>query len=121
MIRSTEQSEGHKGHSTMAAMNKRIPIFAVSASLVEEKKPLYIDAGFDGWILKPIDFKRLSTLLAGIYETDTRRICLYAPGAWEHGGWFSLGEDDDSQAGATPTADGEGRLLTTGAKLKSPS
>ncbi|KAG6179754.1 hypothetical protein E4U27_003073 [Claviceps purpurea] len=93
MIRSTEHSQDHKGHSRLAKNNRhRIPIFAVSASLMEAKKQLYVDAGFDGWILKPIDFKRLSTLLSGIDHLDVRQACLYAPGNWEHGGWFSLEE-----------------------------
>ncbi|KAG5948338.1 hypothetical protein E4U53_006311 [Claviceps sorghi] len=89
MIRSMEQSHDHKGHSRLAANNnERIPIFAVSASLMEEKRQHYMDAGFDGWILKPIDFKRLSTLLSGIRNPDVRKTCLYAPGQWEQGGWL---------------------------------
>lgn len=117
MIRSMEQSDDHKGHSRMAANNNlRIPIFAVSASLVEEKRQLYMDAGFDGWILKPIDFKRLSTLLSGVHDLDVRRSCLYAPGEWERGGWFSLREEATGEGAissqATPNADSEGRQLT---------
>ncbi|KAK2591677.1 hypothetical protein QQS21_010637 [Conoideocrella luteorostrata] len=100
LIRSLERSDEHKGHSAIAAPNRRIPIFAVSASLVEEKRQTYIDAGFDGWILKPIDFKRLSTLLTGIHNISTRKGCLYTQGEWESGGWFALGERDGSE-GAT--------------------
>lgn len=88
MIRSMETSGEHHGHSTLADTNHRIPIFAVSASLVEREKQTYIDAGFDGWILKPIDFKRLNTLLAGISDEEVRNSCLYEPGQWERGGWF---------------------------------
>ncbi|KAG6037106.1 hypothetical protein E4U41_005332 [Claviceps citrina] len=106
MIRSTEQEHDHKGHSRLAAANDdRIPIFAVSASLMEEKRQLYMDAGFDGWILKPIDFKRLSTLLSGIYYLDVRTTCLYVPGEWEHGGWFSL-------AGRNQISAGDDRIAT---------
>lgn len=123
MIRSTERSDVHKGPSKMAGNHRRIPIFAVSASLVEEKKQIYEDAGFDGWILKPIDFKRLSTLLAGIHQSDTRKSSLYAPGEWERGGWFSLGETDGSEATTssqvTPTGDTEGKQLK--ADVKPPS
>ncbi|KAH8684598.1 putative cyanobacterial phytochrome B [Tricladium varicosporioides] len=87
MIRSFEKS--HPGIlSLRAAVNGRVPIFAVSASLVERERQTYIDAGFDGWILKPIDFKRLNVLLLGIVEDDTRDACLYKPGEWEQGGWF---------------------------------
>ncbi|PON30535.1 hypothetical protein TGAM01_v200975 [Trichoderma gamsii] len=87
-IREIETSE-NKGLSPMAAKCGRIPIFAVSASLVEELKNTYVEAGFDGWILKPIDFKRLSTLLKGIYDAETRDSCIYVPGEWEKGGWFT--------------------------------
>lgn len=105
MIRSMEQSHDHKGHSRLAANNNhRIPIFAVSASLMEEKRQNYMDAGFDGWILKPIDFKRLSTLLSGIYDLDLRKTCLYVPGEWERGGWLSLGGNSSSESAASSQA-----------------
>ena len=105
MIRETEQSDEHKGHSDLAASNRRIPIFAVSASLVESRKDEYTEAGFDGWILKPIDFKRLSTLLEGIHNPETRRSSLYTPGDWERGGWFSMGAagEQEGSSQATPT------------------
>ncbi|KAK2030461.1 hsp90-like protein [Colletotrichum zoysiae] len=92
MIRAFEKSGDHNGHSAIAAHNGGIPIFAVSASLIERERDKYIDAGFDGWILKPIDFKRLNTLLLGIVDDDVRAACLYAPGQWEQGGWFNLRE-----------------------------
>jgi CheY-like chemotaxis protein len=69
---------------------KRIPILAVSASLLERERQVYINAGFDGWILKPIDFKRLSTLLIGTVDEEVRKECLYQPGEWERGGFFEL-------------------------------
>ena len=43
----------------------RVPVIAVSASLVEGNRFDYIEMGFDGWILKPIDFARLDFLLQG--------------------------------------------------------
>ncbi|KAJ4254346.1 hypothetical protein NW762_009938 [Fusarium torreyae] len=110
MIRSMEASTEHHGHSSLADTNHRIPIFAVSASLVERERQTYIDAGFDGWILKPIDFKRLNTLLAGITDEDVRNSCLYEQGQWERGGWFlprsSVGGSDTSD-GTTPRAEPE--------------
>jgi CheY-like chemotaxis protein len=87
MIRSFEKSHPVK-LSVRASVNRRVPIFAVSASLVERERQTYINAGFDGWILKPIDFKRLNTLLLGIVEDKERNKCLYSPGSWEKGGWF---------------------------------
>lgn len=89
MIRKLEKDADHKGLSQLAKSNGRVPIFAVSASLVEDEKQKYVDAGFDGWILKPVDFKRLNTLLTGILDDEVRVSCLYEPGEWERGGWFS--------------------------------
>lgn len=88
MIRATEHSDDHAGLSALALKQGRTPIFAVSASLVEKEKDSYINAGFDGWILKPIDFKRLATLLLGIQDDETRDSSLYVAGQWECGGWF---------------------------------
>ncbi|KAJ4395407.1 hypothetical protein N0V85_006560 [Neurospora sp. IMI 360204] len=90
MIRAFEKSNRHGGQqlSDIASDNGRVPIFAVSASLVEHEKDTYVDAGFDGWILKPIDFKRLETLLQGITDNKVRNDALYVPGQWERGGWF---------------------------------
>lgn len=103
MIRSFEKIHPGSGLSDRAAFNGRVPIFAVSASLIEKDRQLYIDAGFDGWILKPIDFKRLSTLLCGIVEEHTRKICLYKPGEWERGGWFAQEQPDVFQASTAPS------------------
>lgn len=88
MIRETERSDKHLGLSSLASPHGRIPIVAVSASLVESKKDSYVDGGFDAWILKPIDFKRLETLLKGIKDDEVRNGALYQPGEWERGGWF---------------------------------
>jgi CheY-like chemotaxis protein len=87
MIR--EKDESTLPLSSIAAKYGRTPVIAVSASLVERNKHLYIDAGFDGWILKPIDFRRLETLLAGAVEDEVRDKELYVPGEWERGGWFA--------------------------------
>lgn len=75
--------------SPIAAKHGRIPVIAVSASLVERDKDILVGAGFDGWILKPIDFKRFETLLAGAVEDEVRDKELYVPGEWERGGWFA--------------------------------
>lgn len=88
MIRSHEQVRGHEFLSSIGSIKDRIPIFAVSASLVERERQTYIDAGFDGWILKPIDFKRLNVLMNAISDDKLRKSCLYQPGKWEKGGWF---------------------------------
>lgn len=94
MIRSFEKT--HPGYhlSEHPAHRGRVPIIAVSASLIEKDRQMYIDAGFDGWILKPIDFKRLSVLLLGVLDEDARESCLYKPGGWERGGWFVQRQSD---------------------------
>ncbi|KAL4914749.1 hypothetical protein BDW62DRAFT_189747 [Aspergillus aurantiobrunneus] len=69
--------------------NLHVPVFAVSASLLEKDAPMYMDLGFDGWIMKPINFNRLNTLLAGIHEEQARNNAVYRPGEWEKGGWFT--------------------------------
>jgi CheY-like chemotaxis protein len=122
MIRSIEASPEHRGHSSLAKSNGRIPIFAVSASLVETEKHNYVDAGFDGWILKPIDFKRLATLLLGITDEATRSSCLYVPGEWERGGWFHerLPEPGSSQE-VTPTGEDTKTQILGGSNDQTPT
>jgi CheY-like chemotaxis protein len=88
MIRSFEKSQPDVSLSSRATGNGRIPIFAVSASLLERERQTYISAGFDGWILKPIDFKRLNVLLTGIVDYDSRTSNLYVEGEWERGGIY---------------------------------
>lgn len=107
MIRAHEKTSVHAGLSQLASSNGRIPIFAVSASLIERERQIYIDAGFDGWILKPIDFRRLSTLLDGISDTEIRRSCFYEPGQWERGGWFGSRTESDASTNEETTPKAE--------------
>jgi CheY-like chemotaxis protein len=72
--------------------NNRAPIFAVSASLLEKEKDKYTDAGFDGWVMKPINFARLNVLFSGLCDPEARREATYKPGEWENGGWFESHE-----------------------------
>lgn len=102
MIRSFEKSHPTHMLSERASLNGRIPIIAVSASLVERERQSYIDAGFDGWILKPISFPRLSELLTAIVDKDMLKSCLYEPGSWEKGGWFHEGQKDIFAADTNP-------------------
>jgi len=74
-------------------LNGRIPIFAVSASLLEEKRQEIDNSGIDGWILKPIDFQRLRSVLRGIVDPAQRVKDLYrADRSWELGGWLRQGK-----------------------------
>ena len=102
MIRSFEKSHPTQMLSTRASLNGRAPIIAVSASLVEKERQNYIDAGFDGWILKPIAFNRLSEIMKGIVDRNTRKENLYAPGRWESGGWFEEAQKDVFAADTAP-------------------
>ena len=88
MIRSFEKSHPSHMLSKRASPNGRVPIIAVSATLAEKDRDLYIEAGFDAWILKPINFTRLQELMRGIVDGSTRSACLYQLGKWEQGGWF---------------------------------
>lgn len=82
MIRQNEeQLQANTSHA-------RIPVFAVSASLVEKDRGSYVDSGFDGWIMKPIDFHRVNVLLGGVRCDAARDSCIYQAGMWEEGGWF---------------------------------
>ncbi|GLB08244.1 light-sensor Protein kinase [Aspergillus tubingensis] len=90
MIREFETSSDSTELSSVAKLNNRIPIFAVSASLLEKDMSLYVDAGFDGWVMKPINFNRLNVLFEGLQTGDTRNAATYHPGCdWEQGGWFT--------------------------------
>ncbi|MCJ1282404.1 Light-sensor Protein kinase [Xylographa opegraphella] len=103
MIRSYEKSNPTDSLSRRATLNGRVPILAVSASLVEKERQTYVNGGFDGWILKPIDFKRLSVLLLGIVQTSTRESCVYKRGEWEKGGWFSKSQPNAFASSTTPS------------------
>ena len=101
--------QGQPADDTARCKRSRIPIFAISASLVEGKRLEYIETGFDGWIMKPVDFKRLEVLIKGITDVEARRCETYIPGNWVAGGWFfcepSEGESDmsiDKRLSITP-------------------
>ncbi|GAA6057033.1 hypothetical protein JCM3770_005219 [Rhodotorula araucariae] len=69
-------------------LNRGIPILAVSASLPERERPTIVDAELDGWLLKPIDFKRLRQLMRGSFDNNARNAEIYRAGQWERGGWL---------------------------------
>ena len=105
MIRSFEKSHPTHILSTRASLNGRVPIIAVSASLVEREQQTYIDTGFDGWILKPISFNRLSEIMKGIIDREVRNRNLYRSGVWEHGGWFHEAQKDVFTADTRPSGE----------------
>ena len=86
MIRALEEKR-------MAAVDNcneygRIPIFAVSATLRAERRAFKVALGFDGWLLKPVPFKRLALLLSGAFDPNARKEGLYNEKEFELGGWF---------------------------------
>jgi len=102
MIRSFEKSHPTHILSERASLNGRTPIIAVSASLEERERQMYIDGGFDGWILKPVSFDRLNELLKGVVHEDIRARNVYAKGRWEQGGWFAKRQPDVWTANTKP-------------------
>ncbi|KAK4217230.1 hypothetical protein QBC37DRAFT_57188 [Rhypophila decipiens] len=122
MIRAFEEEQkpdpehGRTGLVTTAHRGYRIPIIAVSASLVEHKKDIYIGAGFDGWILKPIDFSRLETIIRGVGDEQARDENLYVPGQWERGGWFKTRKAQGAGQGRRGTDSVQMSPVLTGPK-----
>jgi hypothetical protein len=111
MIRFLEKELEHLNTRDPNNAKPRVAIIAVSSHLYEEKRFDYVQSGyvhtfaspktsiqsliadwdsfsFDGWILKPIDFRRLDLILQGVKNPKIRRDCVYSPGQWERGGWF---------------------------------
>ncbi|KAJ8058934.1 hypothetical protein OCU04_011919 [Sclerotinia nivalis] len=91
--------------SRRATVYGRLPIIAVSASLEEIKREEYIERGFDGWILKPIDFKKLEEILASVEDDAKREKLLYGNKGvmWNKGGWLKL----KSKSGSVSSGGGE--------------
>lgn len=74
-----------------AQRSSRVPIIAVSASLLESHVQEAINSGIDGWILKPVNFSRLKQLFLGLEDDEIRAADLYSPNSdrnWEDGGWL---------------------------------
>ncbi|KAK3682924.1 phytochrome-like protein [Podospora appendiculata] len=66
----------------------RTPIFAVSGMLRRSDEQRCMSTGFDGWMPKPIDMKRLAACLAGALDPGTRNLGVYDDAHFELGGWF---------------------------------
>jgi CheY-like chemotaxis protein len=76
--------------SSQAQSRGRIPIIALSASLEEKNRNEYLQVGFDGWILKPMEIRRLNAFMGGIWDATVRKAYTYEDGMWESGGWFKV-------------------------------
>ncbi|KAK3332734.1 phytochrome-like protein [Cercophora scortea] len=66
----------------------RTPIFAVSGMLRRNDEQRCMSTGFDGWMPKPVDMKRLAACLAGALDPGTRNLGVYDDAHFELGGWF---------------------------------
>ncbi|OCH91099.1 hypothetical protein OBBRIDRAFT_812319 [Obba rivulosa] len=89
-IRSFEHQGRNVSFRLSHKLNGRIPIFAVSASLFVSQREQLLRLGLDGWILKPIDFKRLRVILKGVTDLKQRERDVYHTGSsWEQGGWLA--------------------------------
>ncbi|KAK4175133.1 hypothetical protein QBC36DRAFT_28685 [Triangularia setosa] len=86
MIRQLENTKPTP--SRVVQTGGRVPVFAISGMLRREDEQQYKDVGFDGWMPKPIDMKRLSTYLAGAVDMPTRKQGVYQETHFAMGGWF---------------------------------
>jgi len=78
-----QQSDGRDS----ATPKQRVPIIAIAPSLQDDARFDFIQNGFDGWLVKPLDFKRLDVMLQGVKDVGMRCDSLYVPGQGS-GGWF---------------------------------
>lgn len=102
-IRALEEETKDPSRRFSHVLNGRLPIFAVSASLREDQREDMYNLGIDGWILKPIDFKRLRIILKGVTDRAQREKDVYKSGCnWEVGGWLTrprYNQDDQIVSG----------------------
>ena len=93
-IRDCESRQGSQGElanrPATQVLNGRAPVIAVSATLTSEMRAEMTEIGMDGWVLKPIDFGRLRSIMKGLLELEHREQDQWRPGyPWEKGGWLS--------------------------------
>jgi hypothetical protein len=84
-----DQSELHLIKMSQLQVRDRIPIFAVSAGLDQHSQESLENAGFDGWLSKPIDFKKLGLIMEGVMSRDARALAKSIAGDYVGGGWFN--------------------------------
>ncbi|KAK4223094.1 putative signal transduction histidine-protein kinase [Podospora fimiseda] len=86
MIRERERT--HPIPSRAVQSSGRVPVFAISGMLRRQDEEKYREVGFDGWMPKPIDMRRLGTYLTGAFDFATRKLGFYDIGNFNVGGWF---------------------------------
>lgn len=87
-IRSFEKENSGTDCSRVLQSYGRTPVFAISGHLRREEAAKYVDAGFDGWMPKPVDMSRIGLYLAGALDQGTRQRGVYDEKQFELGGWF---------------------------------
>lgn len=80
--------------SPTAQVYGRTPIFAISASLKPSHLHKILKTGFDGWVIKPVDFKRLNMYLLGAFSEEGRKAAAFDPTQFLAGGWFDVALED---------------------------
>ncbi|KAF2709473.1 hypothetical protein K504DRAFT_526003 [Pleomassaria siparia CBS 279.74] len=73
---------------TLARHTDHLPIFAISSALYQHTQESLQEAGFDGWLSKPVDFQRLSLILKGATDEESRLKGIYRTDDVKAGGWF---------------------------------
>lgn len=89
MIRGFEKANPQLLSQT-ARMYGRTPIFAVSASLKPNHLHKILRTGFDGWVIKPVNFQRLNLYLLGAFSDAGRKTAAFDPAHFLAGGWFDI-------------------------------
>ncbi|KAK1750934.1 hypothetical protein QBC47DRAFT_352484 [Echria macrotheca] len=74
------------------------PIFAVSGMLRRGDERRYVDAGFDGWMPKPINMRQLAMCLVGAWDRCAQGCAAYNETYFELGGWFPYDQIDEAAA-----------------------
>ncbi|KAK4452554.1 hypothetical protein QBC34DRAFT_377046 [Podospora aff. communis PSN243] len=96
MIREQERKNPMPSHAVLSC--GRTPIFAISGMLRRGDEKRYAESGFDGWMPKPIDLRRLATYLAGAWDPIARHRGMYYDDQFELGGWFPVEESTPTPA-----------------------
>lgn len=88
LIRSFEKENPSTEFSRVLQSYGRTPIFAISGHLRRADAQKHVDAGFDGWMPKPVDMSRIGLYLAGALDQGMREKGMYDEKQFELDGWF---------------------------------
>lgn len=70
-LHETAESYSHRLGTLLNA--DRLPVFACSAHVEGDQLLALAEMGFDGFLSKPIDMKKLKRLVAGVEDAESRR------------------------------------------------